>query len=189
MKILKIKTCILLICMCYLSCKSKEVKAADIETNDTLVTGVTNLSTDSSNLAKTWLIEAIETYFAEFDKINGDYSSLCTPEYKEFKEDATNVDMDGGMDEKGFGEKWGEESIELAGLGEGFLIGGNDFGKIRVKKADFVERTEQGGFLFNVIIEDTQFESIFKREILVVPSGNSFLIDNVFELENVFKEE
>lgn len=173
--------------MCSLSCKNQEVQTTFTQIKDSVATEIEDKNIDSINLAKTWLVTTIETYFAEFEKINGDYSNICTPEYKKFKEDATNVDMDGGMSEQEFEKTWGKETLKYAGLREGFLIGGNDFGTIKVNKSEFMERTEKNGFLFEIVLEDTEYQSLFKREVLVIPSGNSFLIDNVFEIENIFK--
>lgn len=57
---------------------------------------------DSTPLAKKWLTENIEQFFSNFDKLEGDYSKICTKEYFKYKTDATNVDMDGGMTQAKF---------------------------------------------------------------------------------------
>ncbi len=171
-----------------LSCKTKAESPGTV-TSIATIDSKEDLVKDSITDAQKWLVENIETYFRDFDKLNGDYSSICTPKYREFKEDATGIDMDGGMTEKEFITKWGKDAVKYAGIGEGFMIGGNDFGKIKVTKCNYKERSKEGGYLFETIIEDTDFKSTFERKIIVVPSGNTYLIDQVFELKNTFKEE
>ncbi len=141
---------------------------------------------DRVELAKKWLIHSIEDFFENYIRLRGDYSKICTKQYAEFKQDATNVDMDGGMTEEAFKNKWGRRYSEYAGIQEGFLVAGTDFGTIRVTRCEFRNKTEMGGFLYETILEDTEFKSQFKRDIVVMPSGRSFLIDNVYEKENVF---
>lgn len=171
-----------------LSCKTKAESPIAIVPSATM-NSQKNLVKDSIADAQRWLVENIEKYFKDFDKLNGDYSSICTPKYSEFKEDATGIDMDGSMTEEGFIAKWGKGAVKYAGLGEGFMIAGNDFGKIKVKKCIYKDRTEEGGYLFETIIEDTDYSSIFEREIIVIASGNTYLIDHVFELKNTFKDD
>jgi hypothetical protein len=97
--------------------------------------------------------------------------------------------MDGGMTEAAFKKKWGRRYSPYAGIGEGFLVAGSDFGKIKVTSCEFSNDTEMGGWLFKTIIEDTEFKSKFIRDIVVMPEGRSFLIDDVKEKGNVFAGE
>lgn len=170
-----------------ISCSNNEQK----ENNDGAATenGIEERKEDDVASAKKWLVKNIEDYFANFETLKGDYSKICTKEYAEFKQDATNVDMDGGMSEEAFKTKWGRRYSEYAGIQEGFLIGGTDNGKIKVSKCELKNKTEMQGYLFEVILEDVDYKSTFYREIVVVPSQNSFLIDNVREIKNVFAKE
>ncbi len=177
---------ILLAILFCISCNQKnseEQKSTDIKTESK------NEENDDQDIenAKTWLVQNIEKYFTDFNTLNGDYSSITTKEYAEFKSDATGVGMDGGMDESAFKTKWAKRNTEKAGLGEGFMIGGNDFGKIKVTKAEFKNKTESGDYMFETLIEDTEFKSKFYRDIVVKKTGNSFLIDDVIESKNEFK--
>jgi hypothetical protein len=139
--------------------------------------------------AKKWLIGQIEAYFEGFDEVNGGFSKLCTKEYFEFKTDATNIDYDGGMSEDEFKKKWGKRYSKFAGIGEGFLVAGNDFGKIKVTSCEFKNKTEKGGYLFKVLLFDIEYKSTFIREITVMPQNATFLIDDVLEIENNFTDD
>ena len=98
-----------------LSCKTKAESPGTV-TSIATIDSKEDLVKDSITDAQKWLVENIETYFRDFDKLNGDYSSICTPKYREFKEDATGIDMDGGMTEKEFITKWGKDAVKYAGI-------------------------------------------------------------------------
>ena len=102
---------------------------------------------------------------------------------------ATNVDLDGGMTESEFKNKWGRRYSEYAGVGEGFMIAGADFGKIEVTKCEFRNRTEMKNFLYDVLIVDKTFNSKFTRQVVLVKNGATFLIDNVLEISNEFEDK
>ncbi len=144
---------------------------------------------DSTELGKKWLISSIEGYFKDFDKLNGDFSKICTKDYAEYKSDATGVAYDGGLTEAEFKTKWKNRNLKFAGIGEGFLIGGNDFGTIKVVKCDFKNKNPNGSLVFEAVIEDQDFKSKFYRDIVIIPSNNGFLIDDVLEIENEFGGE
>ena len=182
----KIVICISLLSL-FVSCNNNEQKehtSVDATKNAEEVKKGDNVAS-----AQKWLVETIEGFFTNFETLKGDYSTICTKEYAEFKKDATNVDMDGGMSEDAFKTKWGRRYSEYAGIQEGFLIGGTDNGKIKVSKCELKNKTEMGGYLFEVVLEDEDYKSTFYREIVVVPSQNSFLIDDVREIKNVFAKE
>ena len=169
-----------------ISCNQKnnaEQKSTDTKTE---TTSEQNNNQDIEN-AKTWLMQNIERYFANFDTLRGDYAGITTKEYAEFKSDATGVGMDGGMDEAEFKKKWAKRNIEKVGISEAFMVGGNDFGKIKVTKCEFKNKTESGDYLFETLIEDTEYKSKFYRDIIVKKTGDSFLIDDVYEIKNEFK--
>ena len=135
-------------------------------------------------LAKKWLTENIEQFFLNFDKLEGNYSKICTKQYFEYKTDATNVEMgDDGMTKSKFGKKWPNRNPALAGFGAGFMISGQDFGKIKVTKCDLLNKTLTGGWLFATLIEDIQFKAKYTRDIVVVQNKGSFLIDDVLEYD------
>lgn len=139
---------------------------------------------DSSEFAKKWLTENIEQFFLNFDKLEGNYSKICTKQYFEYKTDATNVEMgDDGMTKSKFGKKWPNRNPALAGMGAGFMISGQDFGKIKVTKCELLNKTLTGGWLFATLIEDIQFKAKYTRDIVVVQNKGSFLIDDVLEYD------
>ena len=182
----KIVICISLLSL-FVSCSNNEQK--EHTSVDATENSEDARKEDDVASAKKWLVETIEGFFTNFETLKGDYSTICTKEYAEFKKDATNVDMDGGMSEDAFKTKWGRRYSEYAGIQEGFLIGGTDNGKIKVSKCELKNKTEMGGYLFEVVLEDEDYKSTFYREIVVVPSQNSFLIDDVREIKNVFAKE
>src|SRR5690606_7840418 len=93
-----------------------------------------NQYSDSVTLAGEWLVIAIEDFFANFGETGGDYSSFCTDRYVEFKKDATHVNIDGYLNEEEFMQKWKHKQLEFAGVNDGFLISGQDFGTIQITR-------------------------------------------------------
>lgn len=141
---------------------------------------------DSGQIAEAqkWLVSSIEAHFSA--QIEADFAYLCTPQYAEFKRDATNVDLDPGMSEAAFRKKWGRRCGPYAGIGEGFMAAGTDHGKIRVRSCHYSHKTEMGHYLFETILEDPDFGSVFYRDIVVTPNKQAFRIDNVLEKRNEF---
>lgn len=138
-------------------------------------------SISESDLAKQWLIEKIEE---NFNTPDGLMDSICTKKYAEYKSDAIGVEYDGGLTRKAFEKKWkGKFDIKHGGMGTGFLISGQDWTKIKVKKCELSPVKLKEGYLFNTTIEDVgaTSETIYKRDIKVVPYGKSFLISDVLE--------
>lgn len=164
-----------------MSCENKEQSSLTKENNikDTLTT----------QRGKEWIIQNVEAFFNNDDNFMKGFSSLCTSQYAEFKKDATNIDLDGGMTEAEFKSKWGRRYSEYAGIGEGFMIAGTDFGKIEVSKCDFKNETEMNQFLYDALIIDKTFNSKFTRQIVLIKNGNSFLIDDVREISNEFQDK
>lgn len=138
---------------------------------------------------KEWLKNNIESFFNNNDNYLKGFFYLCTKQYAEFKDDATNIDFDGGMTEAEFKSKWGRRYSVYAGIGEGFMIAGTDYGKIEVVKCEFKNTTETKNILYDVLIIDRTFNSKFTRQVVLVKNGDSFLIDNVLEISNEFQEK
>ena len=134
--------------------------------------------------AQKWLVSSLETHFNEGP--DRDYAYLCTPQYAEFKRDATNVDLDPGMSEAAFRKKWGRRCSPYAGINTGFMIAGQDYGKIRVRSCRYSHKTEMGHYLFELVIDDIDFGSVYYRDVVLKPENNTFLIDNVLERRNEF---
>ncbi|MDO8999535.1 MAG: hypothetical protein Q7W45_07210 [Bacteroidota bacterium] len=138
---------------------------------------------------KEWLINSIESFFNNDDNFLKGFSYLCTDQYAEFKKDATNIDLDGGLTEAEFKSKWGRRYSQHAGIGEGFMIAGTDYGKIEVTKCDFKNVTEMKNLLYDVLIIDKKFNSKFVRNVVLVKTRGSFLIDDVREISNEFQDK
>jgi hypothetical protein len=148
----------------------------------------TKYSEDSLSIqaGKKWIKENIESYFNNDPNFLKGFSFLCSKQYFEFKQDATNIDLDGGMTEQAFKTKWGRRYSKYAGIGNGFMISQTDFGKIELIKIEFRNQTEMEGLLYNVLIIDKTFKSKFERQVLLIKDGNSFLIDDVLEISDSF---
>ncbi len=132
--------------------------------------------------AKKWLIENMDIYFNSKSS-NFDTSGITTKTYTAYKVDAINVDLDtdGALSQTAFEQKW--KSIyetKYAGIGTGFFISAEDFGKIKVSKCDLLSQNK-GNYIFQTIITDTEFKTNYKRDIKIIASANSFLIDDVKE--------
>jgi len=135
--------------------------------------------------AKSWLIKSIENEFSDprFENENQDKKpSIYTPAYEEYKTDAISIDFDGGITEEKFKEKWsGKYDTKYAGIGNGFLIAIQDWGKVKVTTCNLKTVATADTLLFDVVLEDTEFKAKYKRDIKIVKSGNSYLIDDVLE--------
>lgn len=139
--------------------------------------------------AKEWLIANIES---SLNKANGnmensneeaekEVKNIYTTQYSAYKIDAINVDLDDGLTEDEFITKWkGKYNPELAGIGFGFLIPEQDYGLIKVTNCKLKNKTPDG-FVFNVVLEDTNYHKKYNRDIRVIEVANSFLIDDVLE--------
>jgi hypothetical protein len=133
---------------------------------------------DKSELAKKWLVKAIENFFKQE---SADMSSITTKSYNEYKSDAMNIDMgEESLTLEQFNKKW-KKKYDVKHVGyDGFLISGQDWGKIVVSKCDLIS-AKGNVYIFQVIIKDTQYKATNKRDIKVIESGKSFLIDDVKE--------
>jgi hypothetical protein len=182
---MKKNTVISLIVLISISCQNKQVKKevlveAPTTDNTPIEKKENNQVANTSENAKKWLIETIQTYFKkDFPEMSG----ITTKTYEEYKTEATNVGLDTevAMTQTEFENKWKKKyDTKYAGIGFGFLISGQDWGKIEVSKCILL--AENGdSCVFQTILRDTEFKTDYKRDIRVVKSGNSFLIDDVKE--------
>ncbi len=145
-----------------------------------------------ANKAKEWLIYNVEH---DLNGANGnaensneeaeqDKKSIYTKQYDEYKNDAMNVDLDEGLSQEQFYDKWKDKyNPKFAGIGTGLLIAGQDdgnYGLIKVTHCDLKNKLAEG-FVFNVVIEDLDAKKKYNRDIKVIPSADTFLIDDVME--------
>ena len=133
---------------------------------------------DKSELAKKWLVKSIENFFKQESA-----EMITTKTYNKYKSDATNVEMDteGSLTVEQFNKKWKKTyDIKYAGVGNGFLISAQDWGKVTVTKCQLLTAKENV-YIFQVIIKDATYKGSYKRDIKVIESGKSFLIDDVKE--------
>lgn len=134
---------------------------------------------DKSEMAKKWLVKSIENFFKQE---SADMISITTKSYSDYKTDAMNIDMDteGSLTLEQFNKKWKKKyDVKYAGY-DGFLISAQDWVKIVVSKCELIS-AKGNVYIFQVIIKDTQYKSTYKRDIKVIESGKSFLIDDVRE--------
>lgn len=162
------------------ACTEQEKRNAKSEVTDT---ETTTQNDDIANEAREWLMKNITNYFAteELGSLDSFMQKMTTAEYYEYKNDATNVDLeiDGSLTETQFHEKWKNKfDTSKAGIGTGFLISGQDWDKIEFEKFDLISTTEKG-FLFDVILKDETFQSKYPSKILVVHLGDGYKIADV----------
>ncbi len=142
---------------------------------------ITPVNIEKAKTAKVWLTKAIEEFFLS---TNADPKTITTVRYNEYKSDATQVEMDGGLSPSEFLDKWGKiYDTKYAGMGVGFLISGQDYGKIKVSKCELKETPSEHEYLFDVQIDDPQMNTFYHLDIIVLESNNSFLIDDVKEYD------
>ncbi len=150
---------------------------------------INNVKKLMSEDAKAWLIKSIENEFADplFEDKNQDKKkvSIYTKNYEEYKTDAISIDYDGGMTEEAFKKKWtGKYDSKYAGMGTGFLISSQDWVKISITNCTLKgDMSTDSTMVFDVIIEDKEAKAKYKRDIKVIKSGNSYLIDDVLEYQ------
>lgn len=162
------------------ACTEQEKRNAKSEVTDT---ETTTQNDDIANEAREWLMKNITNYFAteELGSLDSFMQKMTTAEYYEYKNDATNVDLeiDGSLTETQFHEKWKNKfDTSKAGIGTGFLISGQDWDKIEFEKCDLISTTEKG-FLFDVILKDETFQSKYPSKILVVHLSDGYKIADV----------
>ena len=167
------------------SCQNKPTKQDELvekptAENTKIEKRVSNQAINKSENAKKWLIETIQTYFKkDFPKMSG----ITTKTYEEYKTEATNVDLDTdiAITQTQFKNKWKNKyDTKYAGIGFGFLISGQDWGKIEVTKCNLLLENNDS-YVFQTILSDTEFKTDYKRDIRIIKSGDSFLIDDVKE--------
>ncbi|WP_052496348.1 hypothetical protein [Pedobacter lusitanus] len=139
--------------------------------------------------AKSWLTAAIEN---SLNKANGNMEntneeaeenikSIYTKQYDEYKDDAINVDLDNGLTSEEFFTKWKDKyNPKLAGIGTGLFIPEQDYGLIKVTHCELKNKIGDN-FIFSVVIEDTESKIKHNRDIRLIPSGSTFLIDDIME--------
>ncbi|WP_367864535.1 hypothetical protein [Pedobacter sp. WC2423] len=135
--------------------------------------------------AKEWIIANIENSLNKghdtIEDSNEEAKSIYTTQYSAYKIDAINVDLDDGLTEDEFITKWkGKYNPKLAGIGFGFLIPEQDYGLIKVTECKLKNKTPDG-FVFNVVLEDTNYHKKYNRDIRIIVAEKSFLIDDVLE--------
>lgn len=181
---MKKNTVLSLIVFILISCQNKQAKKIESVEKSTIENTELEKSKaiNKSESAKKWLIETIQTYFEkDFPKMSG----ITTKTYEEYKSEATNVDLDTdtAMSRTEFKNKWRNRyDTKYAGIGYGFLISGQDWGKIEIPKCDLLSANENG-YVFQIILRDTEFKIDYHRDIKIIKSGGSFLIDDVKEYD------
>lgn len=159
------------------SCQKEKEKSGD--------TLNTTQKMNNSKAAESWLVNAIETHFSdqtvEFEK---SMAAITTPKYFEYKMDMMNVGLDthGALSEDEFRNKWEKDfDLERVELNSGFLIGAQDWGKIKVTDIKLKEQTSES-YIFQVEISDVEFETKYPALIKVVNDGTAFKIADVQEV-------
>ncbi len=183
------KIYILIALLSLISCQKKQTEMSALKVDsvsvrtDAEVAEIHTQSFEDSNLAQKWLIQNIEK---NFKTAEGLIDSICTKDYATYKSDAIGVEYDGGMTHEAFEKKWKNKfDVKHAGIGTGFLISGQDWVKIKVNKCELSPVKLKQGFIFETTIEDVgaTTKTMYRRDIKVVPSGNSFLISDVLEYQ------
>jgi hypothetical protein len=173
-----------------LSCTNSQNDATDtLAIQDSLrLDSINNVKILMSEDAKSWLIKSIEKEFSDplFEDENQDKKvSIYTKSYEEYKTDAISIDYDGGMTEEAFKKKWaGKYDTKYAGVGTGFLISGQDWVKISISNCTLKsDLSTDSTMVFDVLLEDKGAKAKYKRDIKVIKSGNSYLVDDVLEYQ------
>lgn len=134
---------------------------------------------DLSEEAKEWLEMVIPSVFNDQGFPMED---ICNSAYYEYKSDATEVGYDGGLDEQAFINKWkGTFDTRYAGMGVGFLISGQDYGKIELATNKYIKKDNKGRYVFELVIKDVDLKQDYPITIKLEAVGKAFLISDVLQ--------
>jgi hypothetical protein len=153
--------------------------------NQPKVDATNNIVADTTNV-KTWLINVIEAYPNDEDPNRGfeNLKKSLTDDYANYKQDAINLEYDSSdsaMTEADFNKKWQHKyNTEFVGNG-GYIISGQDNGRIKVTRCKFLKNLGKEASLYKVRIEDLDFKATYNRDIKVVAVNNKLFIDDVVE--------
>ncbi len=166
----------------------KEEKKEMVKTEPLVKENVTLTKPDvnESEEAEKWLKKSIGDYFkADLGNLDKNMQKMTTPDYYEYKTDATNVDMevDGSLTKKEFYEKWRMKfDVQKAGINTGFLITGQDWEEIKISRCKLVVESEQEWW-FDVLLSDEKLKSEYPVSIEVIKENGTFLIADVWQEE------
>jgi len=177
---------ILVYCGCSQNKQPAEVKQAPVAATAVEKQAV---KSDEAEQAKQWLLSSIERRYKE-NGMEDTTVKMYTAKYIDYKGDSMGIVYDTVLTEKQFEEKWkGKYNTKLVNRGS-FLHGQQDWFILKVTRCELQRKIPGNAYMFSVIIEDmhdkgeTLSEYRHKRDIKVIPSGNSFLIDDILEYDN-----
>ena len=170
--------------LCAIQCQNpKQEKQATTDTLDTPVEGSAG-STLTQDAGCRWLKQQVAEYFSAGGSMEK-MAAMTTPEYFQYKMDATNVDLDtdGSLSKADFEKKWKDTYNTIhAGIGSGFLISGQDWGNIIVSTCDMV-KADSKQLTVKALLSDCEFQTDYHREITLIKNGDGFRIQDVKEFD------
>jgi len=90
--------------------------------------------------------------------------------------------MDGGLTPKAFQKKWKKDyNTKYSGMSVGFMISGQDWNTIKITDCTLKNKIANGGYIFKTVVEDIEAKAKYNRDVKVIRSGKTFLIDDVLE--------
>jgi len=142
-----------------------------------------NTEQDQAERAKEWLLTSVTRYL-KADIGNENDTSIFTKQYLEYKHDAIGRDFD-GLTEKQFADKWKSKYNIKFATTNSILIGQQDTIDPKVTRCELKKENADKSLVFGVVIEDADTENkyVHKRDIKVIPWGNTFLIDDILEYD------
>lgn len=155
-------------------------KITENKTEPNTSSDVSKIVLEDTTKAAAWLIDVVTRHFEHNDP---SMEKMSTKDYYQYKTEAANVDMgiNGSLDRLDFEQKWKDKfNTKYAGIQTGFLISAQDNGKVIVNSFDFLKE-EDKKLWFNVILEDIDFKTKFRREIAIVKEDNLFKLADVKE--------
>lgn len=142
-----------------------------------------NTQQDDIKRAKKWLLLSIARYL-KADIGNENDTSIFTKQYLEYKQDAIGRDFD-GLTEKEFADKWKSKYNTKFATRNSILIGQQDTVDPKVTQCGLKKENADRSLVFGVVIEDADTENkyVHARDIKIIHSGNTFLIDDILEYD------
>ncbi len=129
----------------------------------------------NANAAEQWLRNALTYYFAQE---LSDRSTITTSDFDEYKGDMMNAYYTHGIPMDSLKKKWGHKyEVSKEKALDGFLINAHDYINIVINKCELISSNE-GKYIFNVILYDTGFETYSESDLTVIHHKGSFAIDD-----------
>lgn len=126
--------------------------------------------------AEEWLKDALHNYFAEEMP---DRSTIMTETFSAYKGDMMNATYTHGIPLDSLKRKWSYKyEVSHEKTLDGFLINAQDYINIVIDSCALVSSSDDGKYVFKVVLYDTGFDSYSESDLTVIEYRDAFAIDD-----------